>query len=197
MCQCHQFIFVVVFHFGLFYLKRPHIENGHNSSSKSKTTQNTHGQKLSGTLPTMQKTSTMQNDHALSLSHTHTHAHTHTHTHTHTHIYKIDLTVSSRAAYLHININIYIHIYSRGQKYRHPCNYVRKSNTSLRKLFQLQKKINVLIHVLIVFVCTVTTQENLRRKVELDKISHRTKKWTGQNYWQLEKIVRNICFSSM
>ncbi len=49
------------------------------------------------------------------------------------------------------------------------------------------------IHVLIVFVCTATTQ----RKVKLDKITHRTKKWTGQNYWHLVKIVRNNCFSSM
>ncbi len=29
-------------------------------------------------------------------------------------------------------------IYSHGQKYRHPCNFVRKCNTSLRKSFQLQ-----------------------------------------------------------
>ncbi len=28
--------------------------------------------------------------------------------------------------------------YSHGQKYRHPCNSVRKCNTALRKLFQLQ-----------------------------------------------------------
>ncbi len=52
------------------------------------------------------------------------------------------------------------------------------------------------IHVLIVFVCKATTQKN-RRNVKLDKISHRTQKWTGQNYWHLVKIVRNNCFSSM
>ncbi len=53
------------------------------------------------------------------------------------------------------------------------------------------------IHVLIVFVCTATTQKNPRRKVKLDNSSHITQKWTGQNYWHLVKIVRNDCFSSM
>ncbi len=52
------------------------------------------------------------------------------------------------------------------------------------------------IHVLIVFVCTATTQQNREEKSNLI-ISHRTKKWTGQNYWHLVKIVRNNCFSSM
>ncbi len=33
--------------------------------------------------------------------------------------------------------------------------------------------------------------------IKLDKISHRTEKWTGQYYWHLVKIVRNNCFSSM
>lgn len=47
-------------------------------------------------------------------------------------------------------------------------------------------------HVLIVFVCTGTTHKKKnRRKVKLEKISHRTQKWTGQNYWHLDKIVRN------
>ncbi len=53
------------------------------------------------------------------------------------------------------------------------------------------------IHVIIVSVCTATTQKKLRRKVKLFKISHRTQKWTGKNYWHLVKIVRNNCFSSM
>ncbi len=53
------------------------------------------------------------------------------------------------------------------------------------------------IHVIIVSVCTATTQKKLRRKVKLYKISHRTQKWTGKNYWHLVKILRNNCFSSM
>ncbi len=53
------------------------------------------------------------------------------------------------------------------------------------------------IHMLIVFVCTATTQKKLRRKVKLHKISHRTQKWTGQNDWHLIKIVIDNWFSSM
>ncbi len=53
------------------------------------------------------------------------------------------------------------------------------------------------IHMLIVFVCTATTQKKLRRKVKLHKMSHRTQKWTGQNDWHLIKIVINNWFSSM
>ncbi len=52
------------------------------------------------------------------------------------------------------------------------------------------------IHLLIVFVCTATTQKNREEKSNLIKF-HRTQKWTGQNDWHLVKIVRNNCFSSM
>ncbi len=86
--------------------------------------------------------------------------------------------------------NVALMTYSHGQKYRHPCkcNSVRKF-TCLLFLFALQQP------------------QKDRRKVKLDKIAHRTQKWTGllyrtqkwtgQNYWHLVKIVRNNCFSSM
>ncbi len=84
--------------------------------------------------------------------------------------------------------------YSHGQKYRHPCNSVRKCNTSLRKLFQLQMFWYSCAYCFCLH-CNNTKQQ--RRKVKLDQISHRTQKWTGQNDWHLVKIVRNSCFSSM
>ncbi len=48
----------------------------------------------------------------------------------------------------------------------------------------------------VVFVCSAKTHKK-QRKVKLDKISHITQNWTGQNDWHLVKIVRNNCFSSM
>ncbi len=41
------------------------------------------------------------------------------------------------------------------------------------------------------------TKKTQRRNVKLDRISHRTQKWTGQNYWHLVKMLRYNCFSSM
>ncbi len=52
-------------------------------------------------------------------------------------------------------------------------------------------------HMLIVFVCTASTQKKQRRKVKHNIISHRTQKRTGQNHWHLVKIVRNNSFLSM
>ncbi len=47
------------------------------------------------------------------------------------------------------------------------------------------------IHMLIVFICTATTTtKKLRTKVKLDQISHRTQKWTGQNYWHHVKTFQ-------
>ncbi len=68
MYCCGGFSFWIIWRDPTKKLDKIHPQN-------KKTMQNTHGQKLSGTLPTMQETSTMQNDHAL----THTHTHTHTH----------------------------------------------------------------------------------------------------------------------
>ncbi len=84
-------------------------------------------------------------------------------------------------------------MYSYGQKFRHPCNSscnatLLSENSSNYKCFG--------IHVLIVFVCTATPQKNWEKSI-LDQMSHRTKTWTGQKYWQLFKIVRNNCFSKM
>ncbi len=52
------------------------------------------------------------------------------------------------------------------------------------------------IHVLIVFCLHCNNTKKQRRKVKLDKISHRTQKWTGQKYWHLVKIVRIIAFQA-
>ncbi len=68
-CPCVSVTNLYLWWFCILDYFIPRVENGQKSFSKSKTTQNTHGQKWSRTLPTMQKTSTMQNNHAL--SHTH------------------------------------------------------------------------------------------------------------------------------
>ncbi len=57
---------------------------------------------------------------------------------------------------------------------------------------------NVLVFMCLLFALQQQTHKNKqRREVTLDKISHRTKKWTGQNDWHLVEIVRNDCFPSM
>ncbi len=77
-----------------------------------------------------------------------------------------------------------VNIYTQSQ---YPCNSVRKCNTSLRKLFQLQ----MFWYSHAYCFCLHCNNTKKQRKVKLDKISQRTQKW------HLVKIVRSNCFSSM
>ncbi len=93
--------------------------------------------------------------------------------------------------YTYIYIYIYIHIHTHTHIYIHTHTAqnigtlaILSDNCSNGKCFG--------IHVLIIFVCTVTTQKIQRRKVKLDKLSHRTKKWPGQNDWHLNIIIKRI-----
>ncbi len=56
---------------------------------------------------------------------------------------------------------------------------------------------NVLVFTRLLFLFALQQHTKNREESILDQISHRTKKWTGQKYWQLFKIVRNNCFSKM
>ncbi len=101
-------------------------------------------------------------------THTHTHARAHTHTHTRAHTQQ----VLGKEPYLTEHSSMLCMYEQSLPKISAPMQHF-SDNCSNCKCFG--------IHVLIVFVFTATTRKN--REVKLDKISHRTQKWTGQKYW--------------
>ncbi len=97
---------------------------------------------------------------------------TRTHTHTHTHTHAQTQKVLGKEPYLTEHSSTLCMYEQSLPKILAPMQHF-SDNCSNCKCFG--------IHAFIVFVCTATTRKN--REVKLDKISHRTQKWTGQNYW--------------
>ncbi len=89
---------------------------------------------------------------------------------------------------------IYIYIYIQSwPKILAPLQFCQIMQHFSQKIVPIS---NVLVFTYLLFLFALQ-QHKKKREEKSNKISHRTQKWTGQNYWHLVKIIRNNCFSSM